>query len=317
MTCQHDRTPSFSFKDLVTTLVTSASGATQRERLGRLLARLDAVAVDGIDRPDDRVQARTLLSEAMLVALGPDAAYKTLARALDDSDAIPDTNGKASMLAEAAASIATLGSLGVDLLSRVEGHAAALEPSADRSRLFATLAVAYTRAKDEQRATKMVVRAMNSAEKIACDEERVLGLAKIATVLHSAHLVEESAAALERARAVAARVADPAARSRALLHLATALGRTGRADESIEALAQALGEEATPAQAAPRASEAPASSVVIDEAPPAPPQNTAPDAANPPLAPSGYVVGEDGVLYKDPTAGHKFPSFTGSRRRQR
>ncbi|MBI4879823.1 MAG: hypothetical protein HY812_09225 [Planctomycetes bacterium] len=317
MACHHDRTSSFSFKDLVNTLVTSANGASQRERLGRLLARLDSVAVNGIVSPDDRVQARTLLSEAMLVALGPDAAYKTLARALDDSDAIPDTNGKASVLAEAAASIGSLGSLGVDLLSRIEGHAAALEPSADRSRLFATLAVAYARAKDEQRAVKMTVRAMNSAEKIACDEERVLAFAKIAAVLHPARMADETAAALERARAVAARIVDPAARSRALLQVATALGRTGRADESLEVLAQALEEDASPAQTPVSATEAPASSVVIDDVPPVSSQAAAPEAHGNPAAPAGYVVGEDGVLYKDPTAGHKFPSFTGSRHRHR
>jgi len=39
-------------------------------------------------------------------------------------------------------------------------------------------------------------------------------------------------------------------------------------------------------------------------------------AADPTTAPPGYVVGEDGQIYKDPTAGMNFPKYGGLRRKR-
>ncbi len=319
-----------TFHDLVQTLVDAASDASVRQKLGPLLARLDEVAIASLDEPGARALARTRLSEALLVALGTDAAHKSLSRAVDDSDRIDDDAGRANSLVEAAHGAAALGSLGADLLARIEGHAAALEPSRARARLFATLSVAYGRAKESAKAAKMAVRAMNSAEKVEDPASRVFALCQVATVLHGAHASRMDAAdAIERARAVALDVADEASRARATVEVAATLGRLDRAADGLSLLQSALGlaEPREPA-AAPRPVATQEIDVVEAIEPLADVGELTEEAEETEPIPAARsessresqesVVENVGVPegYNDPTAGLKFPSHSSRRRRR-
>lgn len=317
MVTRPDRSPDVTLKDLVSTLVTSASATEQRERLGRLLPRLDSITIDGLDEPGARALARTQLSEAFLVALGPDAAQEALSKALDDTDAIFDVEGRTRTLVEAAHSAAALGSFGTDLLARIEAHASSLDPSPARARLLATLSVAYGKARDAAKASKLAIRGMNSAEKVEDLASRVDALVAVAVTLHGSHASRADAReAIDRAMEVARGMSTESERARALLSVAAGFGRIGLADEGLGAMATALGESLTQEveEVVEEAieevvEEAAAPEAAVEEIVEEPEPVAAAAAPTSPSLEPAFDAAETPEGYVDPVAGVKFPNF--------
>lgn len=320
-----DRSRNLTLRDLALTLVDGTAAAEQRGRLGRLLPRLDQTALSRL-APADRALARSGLAEALLVAVGPDAARAALDRATDDAEVIEDAAARALALAAAADGAAALGSLGADGLARVEALAGALPPIGARARLFAVLAVSYQRTRQAEKASKMINRALNSAEKQDSAIDRVEALCSVAEVLHSGAVAASAAEALARATSIAGAIDEPAAQARALLLTATAYGRLGRAEAALELVERAVGLDPEQAAAPESVSEfamiGDAADIDIEsleslddleelDAPAAAPApRPAVEALRP--APAAEIPAP---AMKDPCAGIKFPARRSSRRR--
>lgn len=325
-----DCTHPVSFKDLVSSLVTSASDAAHRDQVGRLLPRLDEKAVRGMGDANDRALARAWLSEAYLVAHGPDAALRALKGSLVECRSVENEEIRGGILLQAALSAASVGSLGTELLDQIEKLAAELSPSLIRARLFATLSRAGAMAGDPRRSQKTAIRALNSAEKIEDLADRVDALTAVASELHQGGDKSCIGDALERAHSLLERIEEPEAANRATLQVAAAYGRTGRPGEGLELLARALAVETTEPEAP--VAEPDTFEVldeVVEEAPaPAPAPQSRPAekveattiAAIPGNGHDTNTAAEnanDDVELNDPTKGVAFPKFSGGRRRRR
>ena len=314
-----------SFKNLITALVDSAGDTTQREAIGRLLPRLDKYASDHLESADSRIEVRAHLSEAFLVALGPDAALRTLQQVVDEAEMVDDQQTRANALIEAATNAGALGGLGTELLERMEQQAAALEPSPAKAHLFAALCLAFNRSKDSKKAGKLAIRALNNAEKVIDPEGRVAALAAVATELRKIGATPDVSEALDRARAVADGMEDELARCRAFVTLSTALCKVGRGDEGLSTLSRVFGTAkqvvVEPASASVEKAVQEQPTVVLmeeeqSEPAPAPASEQAPEPKN-----GNGHLGEEQVglddSWDDPTRGVAFPSYSGLRRRRR